>query len=165
MFHEAQEWKWVQTFHGLMVATAIHALVWSFKNNLWLIILWPHCCTLRSPVRLFVRYPDKCLTGLRSDSLWFVPICTVVCPVLYCSEWLLKCQGGLSGAVQWTPQGGTAQSHGDKKGRKMVASVTFPFILCQTYYIFGEEVRLAIMNILCFTIIFYIVLLIFSEIF
>lgn len=49
MFHEAQEWKRVQTFHALMVAMAACAVVWNFKYNLWLITLWPHHCTLEIP--------------------------------------------------------------------------------------------------------------------
>lgn len=86
MFHEAQEWKWVQTFHALMVATAVHAADWSFRNNLWLITLWPHCCTLRSPVRLFMRCPDICLAGLQSDNLWFVSICNALCALFFIAE-------------------------------------------------------------------------------
>lgn len=58
MFLEAEEQKLMQTLHSLIDAMAVHEVVWGFKNNLWLIILWPYRCSLRFPVRLFVRYPD-----------------------------------------------------------------------------------------------------------
>lgn len=160
MFHEAQEWKRKQTFHTLMVAMTGHAAVWSFKNNLWLITLWPHCCTPRSPVRLFVRYPDICLAGLQSEKfvIFFYMHSCVSC--FYCWKWPWKCQEELPGAVQCTPHYGTAQKDGNKKRERTVSPVTLPFlfILCQIF--FGEEggeqkpVRLVMINLLGFIFLF-----------
>lgn len=149
MFHEAQEWKWVQTFHALMVATAVYAADWSFKNNLWLITLWPRRCTLRSPVRLFMRYPDICLAGVQSDNLWFVSILLKVA---------LKVSGRTVGSSAVNPSlWDCTEGWEQRRGKD---SSCFLFIFCQIYCVFGKEggeqkpVRLAMTNIQRFVVFF-----------
>lgn len=59
MFLEAEEQRWMQALHSLE----------ALKNNLWLISLWPHPCSLRVPARLFLTYPDICPVGLLSGTI------------------------------------------------------------------------------------------------
>lgn len=161
MFHEAREWKWVQAFHALMVITAVHAVAQSFKNNLWLITLWPHRYSARSPVRPLQRYSGIPLAGLQSDNLCGFFCCFDLFCFVSWVPWFELLKMALvvsagSNAVNLSLWGGTKECEQPiwGKGQQTCGHFVFISLLSKILHFTGEEgerklASLAMINILC----------------
>lgn len=114
-------------------------------------------------MRLFVRYPDTCVLLVYKVTVCDLFLYAQFCALRFIAEsdkGLLEVSGGLWGAVQLPPHCRTAQRDRNKEWGGTAVAVTLPFIFCQIYCILGEEggfqkpVRLVMVNILCFIVIF-----------